>query len=85
MYITGAKPALGPNCMIPYIKKFGPKTGLAPVMYITYNLDKMLTYDARRVSLTIIYTKSSYVKHVKNVHKCGKHYSLRLFYIKKLN
>ena len=65
MYITEAKPALGPNCMIPYIKKFGPKTGLAPVMYITYNLDKMLTYDACRVSLTIIYTKSKYVKHVK--------------------
>ena len=38
MYSTGAKPALGPNCMIPYIKiysiiEFGPKAGLAPVMY----------------------------------------------------
>ena len=36
---AGAKPVLGPNCMIPYIKKvfiygiiqFGPKAGLAPV------------------------------------------------------
>ena len=32
---TGAKPALGPNCLIPYINdiiQFGPKAGLAPVI-----------------------------------------------------
>lgn len=34
---TGAKPILGPICMIPYIfthgiKHFGPQTGLAPVL-----------------------------------------------------
>ena len=44
MYITGAKPALGLNCMIPYINlifihvygviQFGPNKGLDPVMYI---------------------------------------------------
>ena len=37
--LTGAKPVLGPNCMISYIKmvsykQFGPKTGLAPVRMI---------------------------------------------------
>ena len=31
---TGAKPTLGPNCMIPYgIIQFGPKAGLVPVVF----------------------------------------------------
>ena len=36
-FITGAKPVLGPNCIIPYfygIIQLGPKTDLAPVFFM---------------------------------------------------
>ena len=49
---TGAKPVLGPSCMIPYIKifiygiiQFGPKTGLASVGVLHYSMQSNFNVD----------------------------------------